>query len=61
MTSTLGISMPVRLSQFSNKELLIRVRPWGSVTLDRLLHPEKAELPISVTLSGISTLVRAVE
>ena len=34
--------------------------PFPMVAKTNLVHPEKAELPMVVTLSGIVTLVRAV-
>ena len=43
--------------QERNAELYIVVTPSGIVTLFKLEHPEKADIPIPSTLSGIMTLV----
>ena len=34
---------------------------WDIVTLVRLLHPQKASVPMLVTLSGMVTLVRPLQ
>ena len=69
MYSGCGIDTVVRLVQPSNRLVLRRfsmlfdsmVSPSGSVTLDRLVHPSKADNPTPYAYLGSVTLERLVQ
>jgi hypothetical protein len=61
LVTELGIVILVKAEQFENAlaSMLVKDAFVGRMTLESTLHPEKAELPILATESGITILGNA--